>query len=53
MPYGFENNRALKLNALVTLRNAVSPWLTILQGAPDGLEVPGIRAGPEYNCWLI
>jgi hypothetical protein len=27
------------LNAVVTLRNEVSPWLMILQVVPDGWEV--------------
>jgi hypothetical protein len=28
------------LNAVVTLRNEVSPWLMILQVGPDGWEFP-------------
>ena len=28
------------LNAVVTLRNEISPWLMILQVVPDGLEFP-------------
>ena len=27
-------------NAIVTLRNEVSPWLMILQVVPDGWELP-------------
>jgi ferredoxin--NADP+ reductase len=34
-----------ELNAIVTLRNEVSPWLTILQVAPDGWDLPDFTAG--------
>ncbi|MGE5295298.1 MAG: ferredoxin--NADP reductase [Solirubrobacterales bacterium] len=34
-----------ELNAIVTLRNEVSPWLTILQVAPDGWTLPDFKAG--------
>ena len=33
------------LNAVVTLRNEVSPWLMILQVVPDGWEFPDYRPG--------
>jgi ferredoxin--NADP+ reductase len=33
------------LNAIVTLRNEVSPWLMILQVVPDGWELPDYAAG--------
>ncbi|MBV8551660.1 MAG: ferredoxin--NADP reductase [Acidobacteriaceae bacterium] len=38
-----------KLNAVVTLRNELSPWLIILQVAPDGWELPDFVAG-QYIC---
>jgi ferredoxin/flavodoxin---NADP+ reductase len=38
-----------KLNAVVTLRNQVSPWLMILQVAPDGWELPDFVPG-QYTC---
>jgi len=34
-----------KLNAIVTLRNDVSPWLAILQVVPDGWEFPDYTPG--------
>ena len=34
-----------KLNAVVTLRNEVSPWLMILQVAPDGWNLPEFVPG--------
>ena len=33
------------LNAIVTLRNEVSPWLMILQVVPDGWEIPDYMPG--------
>ncbi len=33
------------LNAIVTLRNEVSPWLMILQVVPDGWELPDYLPG--------
>ena len=33
------------LNAIVTLRNEVSPWLMILQVVPDGWELPDYVPG--------
>ena len=33
------------LNAIVTLRSEVSPWLMILQVVPDGWEIPEYKAG--------
>ncbi len=38
-----------RLNAVVTLRNHVSPWLTILQVAPDGWHLPDFKPG-QYIC---
>lgn len=38
-----------KLNAVVTLRNEVSPWLMILQVAPDGWKPPDFVPG-QYIC---
>lgn len=35
----------LVLNAIVTLRNEVSPWLMILQVVPDGWELPDYVPG--------
>ena len=34
-----------KLNAIVTLRNEISPWLMILQVAPDGWNLPDYAPG--------
>jgi ferredoxin--NADP+ reductase len=34
-----------ELNAVVTLRNQVSPWLMVLQLTPDGWEFPPFLAG--------
>jgi ferredoxin--NADP+ reductase len=34
-----------KLNAIVALRNAISPWLMILRVVPDGWVLPDFRAG--------
>ena len=36
------------LNAIVTLRNEVSPWLMILQVVPDGWEIPEYIPGTLY-----
>jgi NAD(P)H-flavin reductase len=33
------------LNAVVTLRNEISPWLMILQVAPDGWNLPDYAPG--------
>ena len=52
MSDGFENNPALKLNAVVTLRNDVSPWLTILQVTPDGWKLPGFAPGQYTTLGL-
>jgi ferredoxin--NADP+ reductase len=41
--------RELKLNAVVTLRNEVSPWLMILQVAADGWDLPDFVSG-QYTC---
>jgi hypothetical protein len=38
------------LNAVVTLRNQVSPWLMILQVVPDGWEFPGYVPGQITSC---
>lgn len=38
-----------KLNAVVTLRNNVSPWLMILQVAADGWDLPDFAPG-QYIC---
>jgi ferredoxin--NADP+ reductase len=37
------------MNAVVTLRNEVSPWLMILQVAPDGWDLPEFVPG-QYVC---
>ena len=34
-----------ELDAVVTLRNEVSPWLMILQVVPDGWELPDYIPG--------
>jgi ferredoxin--NADP+ reductase len=34
-----------KLNAIVALRNEISPWLMILRVVPDGWMLPDFRAG--------
>jgi ferredoxin--NADP+ reductase len=34
-----------KLNAIVALRNEISPWLMILRVVPDGWVLPDFRAG--------
>ena len=41
-----------ELNAIVTLRNEVSPWLTILQVAPDGWDLPDFKAGQSTSLGL-
>ncbi|NLH71679.1 MAG: ferredoxin--NADP reductase [Verrucomicrobia bacterium] len=41
-----------KLNAVVTLRNQVSPWLMILQVVPDGWEFPDFRPGQFVSLGL-
>ena len=38
-----------EMNALVTVRNEVSPWLMILQVAPDGWDLPDFVPG-QYIC---
>src|SRR4051812_23273758 len=38
-----------QMNAVVTLRNEVSPWLTILQVVPDGWHLPHFVPG-QYIC---
>jgi ferredoxin--NADP+ reductase len=38
-----------KMNAVVTVRNTVSPWLMILQIAPDGWDLPDFVPG-QYTC---
>lgn len=38
-----------KMNAVVTLRNEVSPWLMILQVVPDGWDLPDFVPG-QYIC---
>jgi ferredoxin--NADP+ reductase len=40
------------LNAVVTLRNEVSPWLMILQVAPDGWELPDYVPGQIISLGL-
>ncbi len=40
------------LNAIVTLRNEVSPWLMILQVVPDGWELPDYTAGQFTSLGL-
>jgi len=37
------------MNAVVTLRNEVSPWLMILQVVPDGWDLPDFVPG-QYIC---
>jgi ferredoxin/flavodoxin---NADP+ reductase len=41
-----------KLNAVVTLRNEVSPWLMILQVVPDGWEFPDYVPGQFTSLGL-
>jgi hypothetical protein len=38
------------LNAVVTLRNQVSPWLMILQVVPHGWEFPAYVPGQITSC---
>jgi hypothetical protein len=47
------------LNAVVTLHNEISPWLMILQVAPDGWQLPdyvpgqfGLPKGESQCSWL-
>lgn len=42
-----------KLNAVVTLRNEVSPWLNILQVAPDGWGLPDYVPGQYTTLGLF
>ncbi len=41
-----------QLNAVVTLRNQVSPWLMILQVVPDGWDFPDFRPGQFASLGL-
>ena len=41
-----------KLNAVVTLRNEVSPWLMILQVVPDGWKIPDYVPGQFTSLGL-
>lgn len=41
------------LNAVVTLRNQVSPWLMILQVVPDGWEFPAYAPGQIASLGLF
>ena len=41
------------LNAVVTLRNQVSPWLMILQVVPDGWEFPAYVPGQIASLGLF
>jgi pyruvate formate lyase activating enzyme len=34
-----------RLNAVVTLRNEISPWLIVLRVAPDGWDLPAFSSG--------
>jgi hypothetical protein len=44
---------APQLNAVVTLRNQVSPWLMILQVVPDGRDFPDFLPGqPELQLFF-
>jgi ferredoxin--NADP+ reductase len=43
---------AAQLNAVVTLRNEVSPWLMILQVVPDGWEFPAYAPGQFASLGL-
>ncbi len=40
------------LNAIVTLRNEVSPWLMVLQVVPDGWEIPEYLPGQITSLGL-
>ncbi|MFC1766007.1 ferredoxin--NADP reductase [Planctomycetota bacterium] len=40
------------LNAIVTLRNQVSPWLMVLQVVPDGWELPEFVSGQAITLGL-
>ncbi len=42
-----------QLNAVVTLRNEVSPWLNILQVAPDGWDLPEYQPGQYTTLGLF
>jgi hypothetical protein len=42
-----------ELNAIVTLRNEVSPWLNILQVAPVGWRVPDYVPGQYTTLGLF
>lgn len=42
-----------QLNAVVTLRNEVSPWLMILQVVPDGWDVPDYTPGQHTFLGLL
>jgi ferredoxin--NADP+ reductase len=41
------------LNAVVTLRNQVSPWLVFLQVVPDGWEFPAYVPGQITSLGLF
>ena len=41
------------LNAVVTLRNEVSPWLMILQVVPDGWDIPDYEPGQFASLGLF
>ena len=41
------------LNAVVTLRNEVSPWLMILQVVPDGWDIPDYEPGQFVSLGLF
>jgi ferredoxin--NADP+ reductase len=43
----------VKPNAVVTLRNEVSPWLNILQVAPDGWNLPDYQPGQYTTLGLF
>lgn len=52
MPDGQGNVAGPSLNAVVTLHNEVSPWLRILQVAPDGWDLPNFAPGQYTTLGL-
>ena len=52
---GVNNNDVVEepLNAVVTLRNEVSPWLMILQVVPDGWAFPDFAPGQFTSLGLL